>query len=365
MIVSMLVSAGACTSLQDKAFAHAAGLPGNNSDMIASYLGYFEERDEFSGVVVVAGDTDLVYSDSFGMADYGKQLEHSTDTLYHIGSITKMFTAAAVLRCQSMGLLSLDDTLDLYIPEYRHASQTTLRQMLSNSSGIPDYSLTPWFFAHLGTELSFPDFLRFVNKRKLKYQPGTSWNYSNLNFILAGEVVRRASGISLPVFLKEQFWDKLGMEHTVWDTGQHLPGRAQGYKALGGRPRMQALNDLYMADAAGNILSSAGDMLIWIRSIDTGPALTDTEREQMFTMTGRIDERLGYGLGCWLDWREFEETRYMYISHSGGVNGFSTMVSINRELHLYTVILTNYRTWKNVYKEEAIEAGIARLILDN
>lgn len=160
------------------------------SDRIDEYLEYYEDRKEFSGYVLIDSPDGIIYERGFGHADYSTWEANGRDTVYRIGSITRMMTAAAVLLCSEKGLLSLDDPLSKYIPEYNKGELITIHQILSHTSGIPDISVTLWYYRHLGEDFDFGELLDRINGQKLKYTPGTRWNYSNPNYELAGEIIQ-------------------------------------------------------------------------------------------------------------------------------------------------------------------------------
>jgi len=338
-------------------------------ERIDAYLSRCEKDGRFSGYVLMARGGDILFEKGYGLADYETGTPHTKDTVYRIGSITKMMTAAAVLRCRDMGLLRLEDPVSAYIPEYPLGDGITIHHLLSNTSGIPDWSITLWFLRNKYREHEFSSLLGFFKDKPLRFKPGTRFEYSNPNFILAGEIVERVSGMSYPEFLETYFFAPLGMNRSGYDTAASRMGgpelsRAIGYKSLRLKPVRARTDDMTIAGAAGNVYSTPRDMLTWGMALLKGTSISPESMKAMFTAYTLPFGSAGYGYGCYVETRDIAGRRYTVIGHSGGVTGFSTMMSILPEEDVVIIIVSNYRTLLYPYKEEQIEFDISRLLLE-
>lgn len=352
----------ACRGVDERAL-QAAG-SGEAFEKIDAYLSAYEEEKQFSGYVMIASPEGVLYGKGFGAADYENGRPNQADTIYRIGSITKMMTAAALLRCEERGLLSLDDRVDRYIPEYGKGGEMTIHHLLSNTSGIPDISLTLWLFKQRGNPFDFGRLLERINGQDLLYPPGSDWNYSNPNFMLAGEILQRVSGLSAGEFFRREIFAPLGMDRSGFGENRGVPGEALGYSRLRPRPRAPKKTLRAFSFTAGNVYSTPEDMAKWLGALYEGEFLSEDQRARMFAPYGKMGENSYYGLGCFLSSRTIGGKEWNFISHSGGVTGFSCIVTVNQETGLQVIILGNYRNLLKVYKEEIIEGEIVKMLFE-
>jgi CubicO group peptidase (beta-lactamase class C family) len=257
----------------------------------------------FSGVVLVAKGNKIVVNRAYGLANQEWKVPNRTDTLFHVASVGKMFTAAAILQLQRQGKLSLDDTLAKWVPEYRHpeAAKITLRQLLTHSAGIGEWDVrqkTAFTGAEAAAQMTEP----------LQFEPGSRFSYSNAGFVLLQGVVEKVTGKPFAEGLDELVFKPAGMTHTaLLPVTAIVRNRATGYlrpddDPLGLGPRYSNEQFLgFEGDGAGGEYSTARDMFLFLKSVQSGELLGDSATREM--LTERIDfagsprpAKYGYGV---------------------------------------------------------------------
>lgn len=280
-----------------------------------------------SSAVARAGE--VVWTDAVGVADVETGTETTADTQYAVGSITKTFTAAAILALRDEGALALDDALGEHVPGVSLASPS-LRRLLSHGSGLQrEIPGTAW------ETLTFPDaeaLVASLTAAEGVLEPGRYWHYSNLAFALLGEVVARRAEMPYRRFVEERFLGPLGLRRTTWEP--EAPA-ARGYfvEPYADTVRPEPILDLGGAGAAGQLWSTTADLCRWGSFLaDSDAAIMKPETaEEMATVQVMVDNERwtgGWGLGVSLS-REGER---VYAGHGGGMPGFlSGFVYLRKE----------------------------------
>jgi CubicO group peptidase (beta-lactamase class C family) len=261
-------------------------------------------EDNFSGVVLVAKGDKLVVKRAYGLANAEWKVPNRTDTKFHIASIGKMFTAAAVLKLAHDGKLDLADTLAKWVPEYPHpeAAQITLAQLLTHSAGIGEWDGRQVRGERTGAELAA------TMTEPLAFKPGEHFGYSNAGYVLLQAVVEKATGKPFGDAIQELIFKPAGMTHTgLWPVTAIVPNRATGYLhaeddplALGPRHSNEQFLG-YGANGSGGEYSTAEDMFRFLSAIADGRLLGMAATKEM--LTPRIDfggsprpAKYGYGV---------------------------------------------------------------------
>jgi len=298
------------------------------------------QRDERVPSVVAAvgrrGETLL--EEGVGLADVEAGRDATPDTQYRVGSITKTFTAVAIVQLRDGGLVGLDDCVGDHIPEAAHPGPT-IRRMLSHSSGLqrePAGDL--WETMETPT---VDELLGRLDEAEQVLEPGRWWHYSNLAFCLLGEVVARRAGMPYRAWVQERILDPLGLSRTTWDPADP---RAQGYMV---EPYSDSVRrelddlDLKGADAAGQLWSTTGDLLRWggFFCDPDESVLSRSSVEDMHALEVMTDEHWhqGWGLGLALT-REGER---ILGGHSGGMPGHISCFAHSRSDGWVATALTN------------------------
>ena len=284
------------------------------------------------------GNGEVVWQEALGLADVDGAVEATTDTQYGIGSITKTFTAVAVLQLRDAGELELDDPLSKHLPEAAHG-EPTLRRMLSHLSGLqremPGY---------VWETLQFPDREGLVSglaEAEQVLRPGARWHYSNLAFALLGEVVARRSGLEYEDFVRARLLEPLGLERTTF--GQAQPA-ANAYfvepYADAVRPEQHVIKGAFAA--AGSLWSTTADLCRWGTFLVDGAESVlekDTlEEMRRFQAMADLEEwKLGWGLGLML----MREGDRIFVGHGGAMPGFLAGLAVAAKERSGAVVLVN------------------------
>lgn len=287
-------------------------------------------------------DGEIVWQRVLGLADVGDARSASTDDLYRIGSITKTFTAAAVLALADDGKLSLDDPLGRFVPAFPDPGRgATVRQLLGHTSGIRSVtSLGPRYWAQAGREIEPADLVAIFANEPPDFPPGTAYRYSNSGYVLLGLVVEKASGMPWGAFVAKRLLVPLGLSGTRDGQGPGLvPGRARGTSRVKGGGFENAWHvSLTQGYAAGALLSTAGDVATWIRRLSVQPPVSADSARAMATPLALPDGKVpSYGYGLGID--TFAGRRRLF--HGGGLPGFDAWAAYVPGDDLAVAVLCN------------------------
>ncbi|HUD12338.1 MAG TPA: serine hydrolase domain-containing protein [Terracidiphilus sp.] len=292
-------------------------------DRIAAQV--LEQTGVPSASVAVVQHGKLVYTNAYGDAHLasasGPAVVATTEMRYSIGSISKQFTAAAVLMLQEEGKLSLDDAVGKYIPGLTEGDKVTIRQILSHTSGYQDY----WPEDYVMTPMLKPESAQQIidtwAKKPLDFEPGTKWQYSNTNFVIAGKIVETVTGAPLMDMLVTRIFRPLGMK-SVWNSDEakltSVDATAYYRHALGAL-RVAPREGRGWMFAAGELAMTAHDLALWDESLIAQTVLKPESYKQMFTEVKLKDGKgTHYGLGV----EVMDRNGHRSIEHSGEVSGF-------------------------------------------
>lgn len=319
-------------------------IKGQHEVYIDSIIDANFDEDGPGGVLLVAKDGEPIYRKGFGYASLELGVKNDPSMSYRIGSISKQFTAVAVLQLAQKDSISLDDPIAEYLPEYNTYGETiTISHILSHTSGIPSYTENKDFSEIMFDDQTKDEIVSYFEKDSLLFKPGTDWSYSNSGYVLAGLIVEKVSGMDLNEYYQTYIFDPLEMGSTYTGTyDKVLPNTAYGYASAGdGNYRPARYLSWTWPYAAGSIISSVDDMLKWDNALYTEKLLDRDYKALAWKPYVLNDGRLanyGYGWGV----SRYLDTRI--IAHGGGINGFVCMgVRIPQE-RIYVILLTNSTT---------------------
>jgi len=307
-------------------------------DTIASDV--LKETGVPSASIAVVEDGKLVYTHAYGMARLEPPMPAATTMRYAVGSISKQFTAAAMLLLQQEGKLSLDDPVGKYVPGLTRGDEVTIREILSHTSGYEDYWPEDYVMVTMMKPSSAQEILDTWGKKPLDFDPGTEWQYSNTNFVIAGQIVEKVSGEPLMQFLKEHIFGPLGMK-SVWNVDQDALTHADPtgyYRHALGPLRPAPKEGRGWMFAAGELAMTPHDLALWDESLLSQSILSPESYKEMFTAVKLKDgTATHYGLG--------EEVRSLdghpVIEHSGEVSGFVSDNEVLPDADAAVAVLTN------------------------
>ena len=235
--------------------------------------------------VLVARDGKILFSHAYGLADREKQMPATPETRFRIGSVTKQFTAAAILHLVQEGKLSIEDTLAKYFPSYPGGDKITLRQLLNHTSGLHNYTAHPDFLTRVIHPIAPADLVAWFQNDPSDFPPGEQFRYCNTGYVLLGQIVEKVSGLSLGDYLQKQFFGPLGMHDTgVWQNATPPGNAAKGYSLAAGTQLQPALEwDMSWAGGAGELYSTTGDLWRWTEALQEGKVLSPEGLRAMTT----------------------------------------------------------------------------------
>ena len=327
-------------------------------DRIAAQV--LEQTGVPSASVAVVQHGKLVYTHAYGLARLDPKTPATPDMRYSIGSISKQFTAAAILLLQEDGKLSLDDAVGKYIPGLTQGDKVTIRQVLSHTSGYQDFWAEDYLMTPMRQPASAQQILDTWAKKPLDFEPGTKWQYSNTNFVIAGRIVETITGAPLMDLLTTRIFRPLGM-HSVWNSDETKLTTADATPYI-----RNALGPLRMAPkegrgwmfAAGELAMTAHDLALWDESLIARTILKPESYKQMFTEVKLKDGKgTKYGLGVEVT----ERVGRRSIEHSGEVSGFVSDNEVLVDDGVAVAVLTNQDA---VNAASIIAQFVAPVILD-
>jgi len=309
-------------------------------DGVKSHLEKLTE-DQMPGMaVLVARDGKVVYQGGFGLADLETKTPVTPETKFRIGSVTKQFTAAAILRLADDGKLSLADSLKKFFPGFPRGGDIKLRHLLTHTSGIHSYTDKPEFMGKVTAPVKPDDLIAWFREDPSDFAPGAGFHYNNSAYFLAGEIVAKVSGKSLAEYLQETFFKPLGMKDTgIFANAAPPRGMANGYSIADGNATPAPDWDMSWAGGAGAMYSTVGDLFRWNEALFGGKVLKEASFKIMTTpvkLPPDVDG-MSYGYGLLLA----TLSRLPAIGHGGGLNGWASDLLRMPEQRCTVVALAN------------------------
>ena len=214
--------------------------------------------------VLVSREGKVLFNKAYGLADVKGKMANTPNTTFRIGSVSKQFTAAAILRLQERGELSVEDSLAKYYPEWPNGGNITLHHLLTHTSGMYSYTSHPLFAFQVSKPANIASLIPAIQKEKVNFAPGEKWAYCNSGYFLLGLIIEKVSRKSYGRFLETEFFIPLGMKNTgVHVAGKEPEGEALGYaKGILGY-RLSNNWDMSWAGGAGALYSTTADLHRW------------------------------------------------------------------------------------------------------
>ncbi|MDQ8027920.1 MAG: serine hydrolase domain-containing protein [Brevundimonas sp.] len=321
-------------------------------------LDHWGATGQFTGGVLVARGDQVLFRQVYGPANREEGRAMALNTRFRLASISKQFTAAAILRLQDEGKLSVDDPVCKYIQPCPAAWQPIrLRHLLSHTSGIPDLMARPGWGVRRVTPATPAELTEDSKRFGLQFEPGTKVRYNNAGFNLLGAVVEEITGMGLHDYLRQAFFDPLGMADTGYDDGG--PDMAMGYANLVGGIAPQPKANVSIVYAAGALYSTLDDLLIWERALHRGHILSSDSYRQMIAdhapddtpdERGKPRRLWGYGIYEKALGRQvqpaFDDNQ---IFHTGSWSGFRNLMTYQPDEDVTVIVLSN-----NYHQREAV-----------
>lgn len=290
---------------------------------------------KFNGSALVAKNGTILLNKGYGYSHAADKIANNEQTIFQLGSITKQFTSAVILKLQEEKKLGVSDKLSKYFPGYPKGDSITIEQLMTHTSGIYSYTNDRDFMAK---EVSKPTnrekIMAMFRDKPLDFSPGTSWSYSNSGYSLLGYIIEAVTNKPYEQSVRKYIFTPLGMTHSGFDfTHLNNKQKATGYFELNDRETKTApIVDSTVSYSAGAIYSTTGDLYLWHKALQKNNILSAAQQEKAYTP---VRNRYGYGWGI----DSIEGKRR--VSHGGGIHGFATNIARVPEDDVCIVLLSN------------------------
>jgi len=305
-------------------------------------INQFVSESGYNGAILVAVNGEIILEKGYGYANFENQVPNTADTVFRIASITKQFTAAAILKLVEMGKVNLEWTIDRYFPDYKHGKLVTIHHLMSNSAGIPNFDLFMDFYEVLKAEDLLLTLINLVKDEDLLFTPGTKFYYSISGFLMLQYIVQKESGLDFEKFLALNFFEPLGM----FKSGMENPKRVIKDKAFGyimnkGVIEVSDYSDMRIAGGGGGMYSTVKDLHAWNESLLHSRLLTTKSTDLIFSAHVNADIQNSYGYGMIIAKGDIYSAYRIRYYHSGGGRGVRSFNTIYPEERTEFIFLSN------------------------
>jgi CubicO group peptidase (beta-lactamase class C family) len=294
--------------------------------------------------ILIAKQGQIIYEKAFGSANLELNVAMKPDMVFRIGSITKQFTAIGILQLVEQGKISLQDSVQKYIPDFPSKGRTiTIENLLTHTSGIIDYSSMNDPDPYIERRDFTPQFLiNYFKNEPLQFQPGTKYGYSNSNYVLLAYIIEKVSGKPYHDYMKENVLGRAGLTHTYWaDENTIVPDRVQGYTRYKGFYENCDYQTISLGYGCADLLSTVEDLYKWNNALLAYKLVKKETLEKAFTpFTLNNDTRTTYGYGWFID----SLAGVRRIRHEGQVSGFIAQEEYFPDMQTYVALMTNVKT---------------------
>jgi CubicO group peptidase (beta-lactamase class C family) len=301
------------------------------------------KSNEPGAAVIVVKNGKVVFRKGYGMANLELGVPVEPDMVFRLGSITKQFTAVAILMLAEQGKLSLADEITKFLPDYpTKGHKITVEHLLTHTSGIKSYTSMPEWLALWRRDTTVKELIDLFKDQPMDFAPGEKWSYNNSGYFLLGAIIEKASGQIYQDFVEKNLFAPLGMKHSYYDnTSRIIPRRVTGYSKGSEGYRNAAYLSMFQPFAAGSLISSVDDLALWDAALYTDNLVKQESLKRAWTSSLLNNKRPAhYGYG----WALSSYQDRALIEHGGGINGFATYALRVPEERTYVAILTN-RDW--------------------
>ncbi|MBF2004367.1 MAG: serine hydrolase [Chlorogloeopsis fritschii C42_A2020_084] len=313
------------------------------ADEMTAYLQACLANRYFMGSVLVARAGEVLLSAGYGMANLEHNVPNTPQTKFRLGSITKQFTATAILQLQEQGLLEVQDSISNYLPDYPNGKKITIHHLLNHTSGIPNYTEFSSFEQTKKIKVTLNDLITRFSSEPLEFTPGERYQYTNSGYVVLTKIIETVSGYSYADYLQHQILKPLEMFDSGCDRQEViLSHRASGYVFTGETYQNADFIDMSWPSGAGAMYSTIEDLYKWEQGLYTDVVLSEASREMMFTPKVTIraaEDGKGYyhgygGIIC-------THFKRKLLYHGGGIDGFSTRIARYPDEQVSIIVLTN------------------------
>lgn len=304
------------------------------SAKIDSILQVYTKQNKFNGSILIAHKGKVLLKKGYGMADFSHDIPNTSSTKFKLASVSKQFTAMAIMILQEKGKLNVEDKLSKYIPDYPKGDKITVYNLITHTSGITNFTSLPKFDSIRVHTHTLEQLIAHFKNEPLEFEPGTKMDYSNSGYLLLTYIIEKASGKPYGTFMKETIFDPLGMKNTgLYTNTTIIKNMALGYSETDDGTANAPYIDMSIPAGAGALYSTVEDMYLWDQALYTEKLVKKSSLEKIFTP---FKDNYAYGV------KVDKYADHKMISHSGGIEGFATITYRFPDDELYIVILKNF-----------------------
>jgi CubicO group peptidase (beta-lactamase class C family) len=314
---------------------YAQTLEAQMDSVLQSHL----SADGPGAVFLATKNGQVVYRKAFGKANLELNVAMSPEHVFQIGSMTKQFTAVAILMLMEAGKLQVEDDITTYIPTYpTHGQKITIHHLLTHTSGVKDFTSIKAIMEIANRDLTPTELLEFFAAEPMDFAPGEKFKYNNSGYVILGAIIEAVSGETYEDFVEKHIFKRLNMNDSRYGNEREIiKNRAAGYQNKEGLTNKMHIS-FHIPYASGALMSTVDDMLKWQEGINDNLLLTEETTNKAFaTYTSNKGEPLGYGYGWHLKALEGVATR----EHGGSIFGFKSMGVYVPDKDIYVIGLSN------------------------
>ncbi len=288
---------------------------------------------------LISKNGNIIYKKAFGLANLELNAQMHTENVFEIGSMTKQFTAMAILMLIERGELNLDDEITRFIPDYpTNGNKITIHHLLTHTSGIKNYTSIKELIAISKQDLTPKELIDFFKNEPVDFSPGEKFSYNNSGYVLLGYIIEKISGQPYANFIEEQIFKKLQMSASQYASqSEVVQNRASGYHNKNGYVNSRKVS-YTLPYASGALMSTIGDMFKWQNAIKNNTLISEKLKKLAFTNhTLNNGENINYGYG----WHIKSLNGMLSYEHGGSIFGFKSMGVYLPNHDIYVIGLTN------------------------
>lgn len=300
---------------------------------IDSLLQVYAAKNMFAGSVSISRNGTSLLSKGYGMANYSYDVPNTAQTKFKLASVSKQFTAMAIMMLQEQGKLSVDDKLKRFIADYPNGDKITIHHLLTHTSGVHNFTDDEQYDSIMALPHTLPKLISYFKNKKLDFEPGEKYSYSNSGYILLSYIIEKASGKTYSEFITTQIFEPLGMKNSgVFDGNKLIKNLALGYTEGDNGLENAAYIDMSIPSGAGALYSTVEDLQLWDRAFYSEKLVKQSSLDKIVTV---YKDKYAYG------WMVDQYMGHPLIYHKGGIQGFSTIISRFPKDELCIVVLKN------------------------
>jgi CubicO group peptidase (beta-lactamase class C family) len=298
----------------------SANINSNIESKVDHYINAYVKLHEFSGSILIAQKGRDIVNKGYGMADREHGIRNSPETVFRIASLTKQFTAMAIMMLEEKGLLDLDDSLTKYIPDYPGGDKIKIFHLLTHTSGIPDHTELPGFDKERRVyPYDITKTIETFKNKPLEFAPGEKFKYCNSGYILLGYIIEKVTGMPYGDYIKQNIFEPLKMSHSGFEsTYKIVKNHANGYRIENNEFVKAKYRNISNASASGALYSTTEDLYLWDRALYTEKLIKKSSLEKMFSP---FRQHYGYG------WGIVNVFNRKMVGHNGETEGFRANIS--------------------------------------